>query len=193
MIKDIIFRRFGVPRYLITDGGTHFMERTFRNILRKYGVTHRVSSPYHPQTSGQLELSNWEIKTILEKTVRKSRSDWSHKLNDTLWAYRTAFKNPMGMSPYKMVYCKSFHLPMELENKAYWAIKNLNYDYKSTEEKRLLDIHALDKLRNQAYENARIFKENIKRWHDKRIEHRVFKTRDKVSLYSCRLRLFLGK
>jgi hypothetical protein len=87
MIKDIIFPRFGVPRFLITDGGSHFMNGTFRKILYKYGVTHRVASPYHPQTSGQVELSNREIKNILQKTVGRSRKDWSFKLNDTLWAY----------------------------------------------------------------------------------------------------------
>ena len=75
MIKDVIFPRFGVPRFLITDGGSHFMKGTFRKILSKYGVTHRVASPYHPQTSGQVELSNRELKTILEKTMDKSRKD----------------------------------------------------------------------------------------------------------------------
>ena len=84
MIKDIIFPRFGFPRFLITDGGTHFLKGTFRRILHKYGVTHRVASPYHPQTSGQVELSNREIKSILEKTVTKSRKDWAFKLNDAL-------------------------------------------------------------------------------------------------------------
>ena len=114
MIKDVIFPRFGVPRFLFTNGGSHFMKGTFRKILNKYGVIHRVASPYHPQTSGQVELSNRELKTILEKTMDKSRKDWSYKLNDTLWAYRTALKNPMGMTPYKMVYGKACHLPLEL-------------------------------------------------------------------------------
>jgi hypothetical protein len=86
----------------------------------------------------------------------------------------------MGISPYKMVYGKSCHLPLELEHKVYWSIKSLNFVLKSTGEKQLLDIHALDELINEAYENARIFKEKFKRWHDKRIEHRVFKAGDKV-------------
>src|SRR3954468_24883425 len=107
------------------------MKGTFRKILEKYGVTHRVASPYHPQTSGQVELSNRELKTILEKTVDKSRKDWSYKLNDTLWAHRTVFKTPMGMTPYKMVFGKACHLPLELEHKSFWTIKNLNYDFKA--------------------------------------------------------------
>ena len=112
MFQDIILPRFGVPRFLITDGGSHFLKGVFRKTLSQYGVNHRVASPYHPQTSGQVELSNRELKLILEKTVNKARTDWPKKINDALWAYRTAFKNPMGMSPYKMVYGKSCHLPM---------------------------------------------------------------------------------
>jgi hypothetical protein len=131
MLTEITFPRFGVPRYLITEGGSHFLNGVLRKTLAKYGVDHRVGSPYHPQTSSQVELSNREIKLILEKTVNRSRSDWPTKINDALWAYRTAFKNPMGMPPYKMVYGNVCHLPVELEHKAMWAIKQLNFEFKT--------------------------------------------------------------
>ena len=90
-------------------------------------------------------------------------------MNDALWAYRTAYKNAMGMSPYKMVYWKACHLPLELERKAYWAVKELNRDCKLDGEKILFDLSSLDEWRSEAYENARLFKEKVKRWHDKRI------------------------
>ena len=97
----------------MTDGGSHFIHGAFRKLLGKYDVNNRIASPYHPQSSGQVELSNREIKLILQKTVNRSRKNWSKKLDDALWAYRTTYKNPMGMSPYKMVYGKACHLPLE--------------------------------------------------------------------------------
>lgn len=87
--NKVIFPRFGTPRVVISDGGSHFIERKFEAMLKKYGVTHKIATPYHPQTSGQVEVSNREIKSILEKTVSRSRKDWSMKLDDALWAYRT--------------------------------------------------------------------------------------------------------
>ena len=193
MLLDVIIPRFGVPRYLMTDGGSHFIHGGFRKTLAKYGINHRIASAYHPQTSGQVELSNREIKSILQKTVNKSRKNWASKLKDALWAYRTAFKNPMGMSPYKMVYGKACHLPLELEHKAYWAVRELNRDFKLAGEKRLLQLSSLDEWRSEAYENAKLFKEKVKRWHDRRIIKREFKVGEKVLLYRSRLRFFAGK
>lgn len=96
------------------------------------------------------KVSNREIKQILEKKISISRKYWSQKLKEALWAYRTAYKTPIGTTPYQLVYGKSCHLPFELEHKAYWAIKTLNLDYLAVGEKHILDIHKLEELRRNA-------------------------------------------
>ena len=149
----------------MTEGGSHFTHGSFRKALAKYDVNHRIPSPYHPQASGKVELTNREIKLILQKIVNSSRKDWSKKLGDALWAYRTAYKNPMGMSPYKMVYGKACHLPLELDHKAFQAVRELNADTKLAGEKRFMNLTSLE-WRSEAYESAKIFKEKVKKWHD---------------------------
>lgn len=193
MFKSIIFPRFGVPRVVISDGGTHFINKLFENLLKKNGVKHKVATAYHPQTSGQVEISNREIKSILEKTVGTTRKDWSTKLDDALWAYRTAFKTPLGTTPFNLVYGKACHLPVELEYKALWAVKMLNFDIKSAKEKRLFQLHELDEIRLDAFENSRIYKEKTKAFHDKKILKREFNIGDQVLLFNSRLKLFPGK
>ncbi|GKC59101.1 reverse transcriptase domain-containing protein [Tanacetum coccineum] len=123
-----LFARFGAPRAIISDRRTHFCNDQFANVMLKYGVTHRLSTAYHPQTSGQVEVSNLGLKRIIERTVGENRASWSDKLDDALWAFRTAYKTPIGCTPYKLVYGKACHLPIELEHKAYWALKHANFD-----------------------------------------------------------------
>ena len=124
---------------------------------------HKVAIPYHPQTSSQVKVTNRELKKILEKTVRSSRKDWAAKLDDTLWAYRTAFKILISIPLFRMVFGKAYHLPIELEHHAYWTIKTLNFDLKITKERRLLQLSELDKIHLQAYENTKLFKKKIKK------------------------------
>ncbi|GKB90703.1 reverse transcriptase domain-containing protein [Tanacetum coccineum] len=188
-----LFARFGAPRAIISDRGTHFCNDQFAKVMQKYGVTHRLSTAYHPQTSGQVEVSNRGLKRILERTIGENRASWSDKLDDALWAFRTAYKTPIGCTPYKLVYGKACHLPIELEHKAYWALKQANFDLSTAGDHRKVQLNELNELRDHAYENSLIYKENTKRIHDSKIKNRVFKLGDRVLFFNSRLKIFSGK
>ncbi|GKD31114.1 reverse transcriptase domain-containing protein, partial [Tanacetum coccineum] len=170
VVKNLksLFALFGTPRAIISDRGTHFCNDQFAKVMLKYGVTHRLSTTYHPQTSGQMEVSNRGLKQILERTVGENRASWFDKLDDALWDFHTAFKTPIGCTPYKLVYGKACHLPIELEHKAYWALKH-------------------------SYENSLIYKEKTKKIHDSKIKNRVYNVGDRVLLVNSRLKIFSGK
>lgn len=128
----------------------------------------------------------------MEKTVT-NKKEWAKYLDDALWAYRTAFKTPIGRSPYQLLFGKSCHLPMELEHKAYWATRRINFEFKEAMGQRCDDLLELDEWRNEAFENSRIYKERAARFHDLSIKKRKFEIGDDVLVFNSRLRLFPGK
>nr|GEW72663.1 reverse transcriptase domain-containing protein [Tanacetum cinerariifolium] len=170
-----------------------FAMTSFQKVMLKYGVTHRLATAYHPQTSGQVEVSNRGLKRILERTVGENHATWSDKLDDALWAFRTAFKTPIECTPYKLVYGRAGHLPIELEHKAYSALKHANFDFQTVGDHRKVQLNELNELHNQAYENSLIYKEKTKRIHDSKIKDRVFNIGDRVLLFNSRLKILLGK
>nr|GEY93890.1 reverse transcriptase domain-containing protein [Tanacetum cinerariifolium] len=173
-----LFSRFGTQKAIISNRGTHFCNDQFSRVMAKYRVTHHLSTAYHPQTSGQVEVTNHGLKRILKRTVGENRASWSDKLEDALWVLRTAFKTSVGCTPYHLVYGKACHLPLELEHKAYWALKHANCDLKTTGDHRKLQLIELNELRDQAYENSLIYKERTKKLHDDKIKNHIFNVGD---------------
>ncbi|GKD42087.1 reverse transcriptase domain-containing protein [Tanacetum coccineum] len=137
-IKIMCPNRFGVPKALISDRGTHLCNSQLGKALQRYGVTHKLSTAYHPQSNGQTEVTNRAIKRILERSVGYNPKGWSKKLNDALWEFRTAYKTSTGCTPFGLVYGKACHLPVEIEHKAHWALKQWNMDLTLASESHLI-------------------------------------------------------
>nr|GEX07073.1 reverse transcriptase domain-containing protein [Tanacetum cinerariifolium] len=159
-----LFVRFGTPRAIISDRGTHFYNDQFAKVMLKMELL-IVFLPHI--TYRQVKVLNRGLKQILERTVGENRASWFDKLDDALWAFRTGFKTPIEFTPYKLVFRKACHLPIELEHKAYWALKHCNFDLKTAEK--------------------------TKKIHDSKIKDSVINVSGRVLLFNSRLKFFLGK
>ena len=138
-------------------------------------------------------MSNREVKSILENTVNSNRKYLSTKVNDALWADRTTYKTLIRMSPFRLVYGKLFHFSVELEHKAFWAVKQCNMDVNAMGIHRKLQLNELKEIRNDVYESSKIYKEKTKVAHDKMISRKEFELGQKVFLFNTRMKLFPGK
>ncbi|XP_019420643.1 PREDICTED: uncharacterized protein LOC109330821 [Lupinus angustifolius] len=192
-LKMNVFSWFGAPRVLISDGGSHFCNSQLEKVLQHYGVSHKLASPYHLQTNRQAEVSNREIKRILENIVSTTRKDWSLQLDDTLWAYRTTFKAPTGLSLFQPVYGKTCHLHVELEHKAVWALKFFNLDPEAASDQMKLQLQHLEEMMLIAYESSKLYKEKVKLYHDWKLRQKDFRVGQNVMLFNSQMKLFLGK
>nr|GEY37636.1 reverse transcriptase domain-containing protein [Tanacetum cinerariifolium] len=171
---------------------------SFKNCLSRLDkmlqrVIHCLSTAYHPQTSGQVEVSNRGLKRILERTIGENRTSWSDKLDDALWAFCTAYKTPIRCTPYKLVYGKACHLPIELEHKAYWALKQVSFDLAIAGDHQKVQLNELNEIHDHTYENSLIYKEKTKRIYDSKIKNCIFNVGDRVLLFNSRLKIFSGK
>nr|GEW31165.1 reverse transcriptase domain-containing protein [Tanacetum cinerariifolium] len=176
-----------IPTRLVTGW------RVYIDYRHAYGVTHRLSIAYNPKTSGHVEVTNRGLKRILERTIGENRASWLDKLDDALWAFRTAYKTPIGCTPYKLVFGKACHLLIELEHKAYWALKQANFNLTVAGDHRKIQLNELNEIRDHAYENSLIYKEKTKKIHDSKIKNSVFNVGDRVLLFNSRLKFFWGK
>ncbi|CAA7057050.1 unnamed protein product [Microthlaspi erraticum] len=164
LFRTIIFPRFGIPRVVISDGGSHFINKVFEKLMRSHGVNTR--SP---------RLITLKPVGKLKSPTDRSRPYWRR------------------LSPFNLLYGKDCHLPVEVEYKALWAVKMLNFDIKAAQERRVMNLFELEEIRMNAYENSRIYKMRTKAAHDKLIRLKDFKVGDSVLLYNSKLRLFPGK
>nr|GEV24255.1 hypothetical protein [Tanacetum cinerariifolium] len=144
----------------------------------------------HSGPTGGHYRANYTAKKVFDSG--ENRALWSDKLEDALWAFRTAFKTSVGYTPYRLVYGKACHLPLELEHKAFWALKPANFDLKTAGDHRKLQLNELSELRDQAYENSLIYKERTRKLHDEKIKNRIFNVSNQVLLFNSRLKIFSG-
>jgi hypothetical protein len=188
-----IFTRFGMPRELVTDGGPPFSSHGFKATLQKYHIQQRMTTPYHPQANGQVESTNKVIEAILTKTVKENRKDWSNRLLEALWAYRTTWRNTTKFSPYELVYGKIVVFPVEFEIKTLRTALSANLDLTDAQTARLQQLNELEEKRLDAIQQTTVIQQQRSQWHDKNIKNKQFQKGNWTLLYDSQFKEFQGK
>jgi hypothetical protein len=188
-----LFVRYGLPREIITDGGSQFTGHRITATLDNYHIKHRVTSPYHPQANGQVESTNKVLEAILTKTVSTNRQNWATELPNALWAYRTTWRNTTGYSPYHLVYGKEPIFPIEFEIKTLRMAQEIGLNLTEAHKRRLQQLNELDEARLSVVEHTTVIQRQRETWHDKHIKKKSFKKGDWALLYDSRFQDFPGK
>ena len=192
-LYEQIFKWYGVPRELVTDQGAQFTSNLIITVMKEYSIRHRKSSPYHPQANGQAEVTNREIDAILTKIVQLHKKDWSSRLNEAAWAYRTTQKTTTGFTPFQLVYGKTIVMPIDFEHKTLRTTLELNLSLPAAQEERILRLNSLDEMRKTTLNRIEIIQQQRKQWHDAHIRNKQFNKGEWALLYDSHFRGNLGK
>ena len=182
-LYEDIFVRFGVPWEIVTDQGAQFTSRLIESITEQFKIKHWMSTPYHPQANGQVEVTSRVLEAILTKTVQHHHKDWADRLPEALWAYRTTWRNTTGFTPYELVYGKSVVLPIEFEIKTLRISLQVGLDLSEAQQHRLEQINELDEIRQSAIHQTTLVQHQRAKWHDEFIKENKFKMGDWALLF----------
>lgn len=192
-LYEEIFTRYFVLRELVTDQGEQFTSNLITKLMQEYNIGYWKSSPYHPQANGQEKATNREIEAILTKIVQLHYRDWSNRLPEVVWAYRTTWKTTKGFTLFELLYGKIAMLPIEFEHKTLRTTLELNIDLPVTQRENLLHLNSLDEMHKSTLEHIEIIQKKRKQWHDSHIKNKKFQVGDWAFLYDSRFKELPGK
>lgn len=192
-LRENLFYKFGYPRELVIDQGTQFTAHMIENLLSQHNIKHKKSTPYHPQTNGQVEVTNKELENILTKVVSSNRKDWANRLVEVIWAYNTTQNETTSFIPYDLVYGKKSLFSIEFEDNTLRMVAQLDLDVTRVQQERMLQLNLLDEFRIQARIHTQVNQVQIKVWHEKNMKEKMFQECDCAVLYDFMFKDFKGK